>query len=347
MAEELRPLSERVSAPVELALPAHPDVAEWRPATDADIDGIWQLRQAMGRLDHPNFLTTREAIAADFGYSHFHRELDSLVGIDAGGRIVANGVVLLPPRQETLVRSIAIGGVHPELRGRGIGRQLLAWQLGRAKQQLASSAKTLPGWILLYADERAQQNARLFEHAGLTLSRYFLTLERDLAEPVRSVEPAAGIRIAAFTPAVSAAVHVARDDAFMDHWGGQPMSDENWAAFVGSRWFRPDLSFVAFATGADGTEQVVGFVLSTANENVWATQGFTGSYIDMVGVRSGWRGKHIAQALLAAQLDAGRALGHERVTLAVDSASSTGALGLYTGMGFQPVHRKFAFTLEF
>lgn len=347
MGEELRPLNERVTAPTELVLPAHPDVAEWRPASDADIDGIWQLRQGMGRLDHPNYLTTREAIAADFGYSHFHPELDSLVGIDADGRIVANGVVLLPPRQETLVRSIAIGGVHPELRGRGIGRQLLAWQLGRAKQQLSASPKTLPAWVLLYADERAPQNARLFERGGLTLSRYFLSLERDLAEPVRSVEPATGIRIASFTPEVSAAVHVARDDAFMDHWASQPMSDENWAAFVGSRWFRPDLSFVAFGADADGTEQVVGFVLTTANEQVWATQGFTGSYIDLVGVISGWRGKHIARALLAAQLNASRALGYERATLAVDSASPTGALGLYTGMGFEPVHRKLAFTLEF
>ena len=347
MAEELRPLSERVTAPTEPVLPAHPDVAQWRPATDADIDGIWRLRQAMGRLDHPNYLTTRGAIASDFGYSHFHPELDSIVGIDADGRIVANGVVLLPPRQETLVRSIAIGGVHPELRGRGIGRQLLAWQLGRAKQQLASSPKTLPGWILLYADERAPQNARLFERAGLNLSRYFLSLERVLADPIRAAPPADGIRIAPYTPAVSEAVHVARDDAFMDHWASQPMSDENWAAFVGSRWFRPDLSFVAFGSAPGGEEQVVGFVLTSANEDVWKTQGFTGSYIDLVGVVSGWRGKHIAQALLAAQLQAGRALGHERATLAVDSASPTGALGLYTGMGFEPVHRKVAFTLEF
>ena len=347
MAEEPRPLSERVVAPVEPTLPSHPDVALWRPATTADIDGIWRLRQAMGRVDHPNYLTTREAIAGDFGYSHFHAEQDSLVGLDEAGRIVANGMVMFPPRQETLVRSIPIGGVHPELRGRGIGRQLLDWQLGRARQQLATSPKTLPGWILVYADERAPQNARLYERAGLGLSRYFLSLERMLAEPIRSFEPAAGVRIAPYTPGLSAAVHVARDDAFMDHWASQPMSDENWASYVGSPGFRPELSFVAFGAEADGTERVVGFVLSSANEDVWKTQGFTGSYIDLVGVIGGWRGKHIAQALLAAQLEAGRALGHERATLAVDSDSPTGALGLYTGMGFHPAHRKMAFVLAF
>ena len=340
-------LAERVGAAPAPVLPQHDDVASWRPATGDDIDGIWELRRDMGEVDHPNYLTARGAIAADFGYSHFHRELDSLVGLDAAGRIVAVGMVMFPPRQVSLVRSMPIGGVHPSLRGRGIGRQLLAWQLARAKQQLVSTTTTLPGWILAYADERSPQNAALFEHAGLSLTRYFLTLERPLDAPVRVVDAADGIRIAAFTAAVSAAVHAARDESFMDHWGSQPMSDENWNAFVGGTWFRPDLSFVAYGTDAAGTEQVVGFVLSTANENVWATQGFTGSYIDLVGVLSGWRGRHIAQSLLAAQLAAGQALGHERVTLAVDSDSPTGALGLYTGMGFVPTHKKMAYTLEF
>ncbi|WP_104177812.1 GNAT family N-acetyltransferase [Cryobacterium sp. Y50] len=340
-------LAERVGIVGAPVLPVHPDVSSWRAATGDDIDGIWQLRQAMGEVDHPNYLTARGAIAADFGYSHFHAELDSLVGVDAAGRIVAVAMVMFPPRQVSLVRSMPIGGVHPSLRGRGIGRQLLAWQLARAKQQLASSPKTLPGWILTYADERSPQNSHLFEHAGLTLARYFLTLERALNTPVRVTEPAEGIQISAYTSDLSAAVHRCRDDAFMDHWASQPMSDENWNAFVGGKWFRPDLSFVAHATDAEGVEKVVGFVLSTANENVWASQGFTGSYIDLVGVLSAWRGRHIAQSLLAAQLGAGRVLGHERVTLAVDSASPTGALGLYTGMGFVPTHRKMAYTQEF
>lgn len=343
----MRPLSERVSAPAEVPVPTHPDIVVWRPATDADIDGIWRLRQAMGRVDHPNYLTTRDAIAADFAYSHFHAEQDSIVGLDASSRIVANGQVMFPPRQETLVRSLPIGGVHPEFRARGIGRVLLEWQLGRAKQQLASSQKTLPGWIIIHADGRAPQNARLFERGGLRLARYFLSLERLLAEPIRSVPPATGIRLAPYSSDLSAAVHAARDDAFMDHWGGQPMSDENWEAFVTSGRFAADLSFVAFGADPDDTERVVGFVLTTVNEDVWATQGFTGSYIDQVGVISGWRGRHIAQSLLATQLEAGRALGHERATLVVDSDSATGALGLYTGMGFQPVYRKLAFVLEF
>ena len=352
MAQDQRPLTERVSAPAELRLPLHPDIAKWRPAIDSDIDGIWQLDRAIGRADHPNYLRTREEVSDAFGFSHFHPELDSLVGLDAHGRIVAYGWVVFPPGQVTLVRSFLPGGVHPQLRGREIGRALLDWQLGRAKQQLASSTKALPGWIQAFTDERAPQNARLYERGGLKLTRYFLSLERVLTEPIRSFDLASGIRIAQYTPDMSAAVHVARDKAFMDHWSSQPISGEGWASFVGSEVFRPELSFVAFGPGSDGPgsdgrERVVGFTMTTVNEDDWESQGFSGSYIDLVGVLSGWRGKHIAQALLAAQMKASRALGHERVTLDVDSDSPTGALGLYTGMGFHPTNRDLAFVREF
>jgi len=347
MVDSLRPLHDRVTAPASLPIPSHPDVAAWRPATAADVDGIWRLAQVMDEADHPNYLATRDETAEEFGFSHFHPELDSLVGLDAEGAIVANAMVILPPGQETLVRSVLFGGVHPELRGRGIGRQLFAWQLGRARQQLATSSKRLPGWIIASADERAPQNARLYERAGLSLARHFLALERVLADPIRAFGLADGIRIAPYLPEFSAAVHSARDEAFMDHWSSQPVSEENWNAFVDSDVFRADLSFVALGTDPGGAELVVGFILSSVNEADWERQGFPGSYIDLVGVQREWRGRHIAQALLAEQLRAGRSAGHERATLDVDSAGATGALGLYTGMGFTPTNRSVAFTLEF
>ena len=107
------------------------------------------------------------------------------------------------------------------------------------------------------------------------------------------------------------------------------------------------LSFVAFGTEPDGSEHVVGFIMSSVNEQDWAAAGSRSSYIGLVGVLSGWRGRHIAQALLATQLTTSRAAGHERATLDVDSASPTGALGFHTGMGFFATNRKLAHVLEY
>jgi GNAT superfamily N-acetyltransferase len=249
--------------------------------------------------------------------------------------------------QQTLVKSSVTGGVLPEFRGRCIGRELLNWQVARARQQLASSDKLLPGWITASCDERAPQNGRLYERFGLVCTRYFLSLDRLLADPIREVRPGAGIRLAGYTPALSAAVHAARDEAFMDHWSSQPIPDESWNSYITGPSFVNELSFVAFGTDDDGSEQVVGFVMTSVNEEDWAAAGYRSSYIGLVGVLSGWRGRHIAQALLATQLAASRDAGHERATLDVDSASPTGALDLYTGMGFFATNRECAYVLEF
>ncbi|MFC6356895.1 GNAT family N-acetyltransferase [Luethyella okanaganae] len=346
MVEHLTPLRRRVDGPVETPELRHPDIAQWRPATEADIDDIVELEQAMGRVDHPNFLATREEVAEPFGLSHFDAEKDSLVARGYDGGLLASGIVVVPPGQETLVRAFLGGGVRPEARGRGIGRQLLDWQLARARQHFAASDKPLPGWIMVYTDERAPQNMRLYEDAGLSLSRYFLSLERVLAEPIRAFEPPQGVRVVPYSDELSEMVRLARNEAFQDHWGSQSTDAESWASFVDAEVFRPDLSFVVVADRPD-TDRVVGFLLSTVNEADWVEQGFTGSHVALVGVVREWRGKHIAQTLLAAQLEAGRAAGYERVTLDVDSDSPTGALGLYTGMGYRPVYRELSFVREY
>ena len=341
------PLCARVPARAQLPVPEHADVALWRPATAEDIDTIWQLEKEIGRADHPNYVLEREKVGEAFEFSFVDAETDPLVGLDTDGRMVAHGLVQLQPGQQTLVKSNLSGGVLPSRRDRGIGRELLTWQVARARQQLATSDRLLPGWITASCDERAPQNGRLYERAGLVCTRHFLSLDRMLADAIREVTVGDGIRLAGYTPELSAAVHVARDVAFMDHWSSQPIPDESWNAYVTGPTFVDGLSFVAFGTEPDGSEHVVGFIMSSVNEEDWEAAGYRSSYIGLVGVLSGWRGRHIAQALLAAQLAASRAAGHERATLDVDSASPTGALDLYTGMGFFATNRELAYVLAF
>jgi ribosomal protein S18 acetylase RimI-like enzyme len=95
---------------------------------------------------------------------------------------------------------------------------------------------------------------------------------------------------------------------------------------------RLDLSFLAL----DGDE-VVGLVIVDVNEDDWVLQGYESSYISLVGVISRWRRRGVAPALLAKTLRASRDAGMQRTALDVDSENPTGALGLYTGMGFGSV----------
>lgn len=330
-------------APDIVSLP-DPDVT-WRSASLTDLDEILDLYREISRADHPNHVTTRSGLAALFELSYFDAERDSLLGFDADGRMIAVGMVLLPTAYTTLARSILVGGVHPEYRLRGIGNALLVWQVSRARQQLSTVDADVPRRIIAFTDERAALTGRAYQRVGLGLYRYFSVLERPLSEPIEPVELAGGIRLVPYSSSMSAAVHRARDEAFLDNWGSQPMSDEAWDGFVGRETFQPELSFAA-VVGEGGEDEVVGFILGTVNRADWENQGFSSSYVSMVGVTTPWRGRRIAKALLAAHLQAARDAGYGRVNLDVDSESETGALGLYTGTGFSRTHQKLCFALD-
>ena len=192
---------------------------------------------------------------------------------------------------------------------------------------------------------RAPQHRHLLLRDGFQVARYFVELGRDFAEPIPRVEPAEGIRIVPFTAERAAAALVARTDSFRDHWGSQPMSDEQWTGWLHGS-FRADISFLAVADGPDG-EEVAGFVLCQVVEDDWEAQGFTGAYIGMVGTTRAHRGQRIAPALLGRALEACAAQGWQRVTLDVDAENPTGALGLYTRMGFRETNSETALIREY
>jgi len=335
------PLRDRVTASAELALPAGPSGVSWRRATLDDVDALTELSAALAAADHPEWTETRDEIAEELGHSWMHLEADSAVA-EADGQLVAYGLQVQPPAPESIVRSIAFGGVRPSHRGRGIGRELLAWHRERARQQFAASELELPAWHLLYVEERNASGLRLAERAGMPLTRWFTKMQRDLAADIPDLPLAEGLVLATPTRDDLERLRVARNDAFRDHWGSQPSTEEGWRSTFEQDTFRPELSVMAL----DG-DRVVGFVLTQVYEDDFATQGYRGGYLPLIGVVRDHRKRGIAPALIAETFRRHRAAGFERVALDVDSENPSGALGLYTGLGFEPESRSVAFVEEF
>lgn len=335
-------LRDRVAAP-SVALPLSTAGLTWRAATEDDIDAILECEQEISAADHPHYVTIREELEEDFEHSYVDVARDTVVAVTDNGRVLAWDLVLEPPGQESLVREILAGGVRPSERGRGLGRQLLGWQVDRGIERLAASERTLPGWLMTFVDKRVDAAPRLYGRFGLSPARFFLELRRDLAEPVPTIALDPELTIAQFSPELSEAARVARNESFRDHWGSQPMTHEQWESFTGRSTFRPDLSFLALAP--DGT--VAGFVLSSVSEADWPGQGFSSAYVDLVGVTRRWRKRGVAAALLARTLEAVATAGLDKAVLDVDSDSPTGALGLYTRVGFVESNTSVNFTKVF
>lgn len=342
-----RPLSARVNAPATVDIPSAGGNLIWRAATKDDIAVISALLRAAGTVDHPRFLVTDEEIEEEFGHSDFDPAADSMIALDSAGQAIAYGTSTLNSSQVSLVQVALDGAVHPDRRGEGIGTALLRWQEQRGLQHLAGSDKLLPGWLGSGANEIAAAKMRLLHRNGYESVRWWHELERDLADPIPDIDPDPSVRVVNYGPAWSELTRHAHNDAFRDHWGSQPVTQEDWQ--IGDRLstMRPDLSFLAVATDADGHDQVVAYVLSEVNKEEWALVGHSFGYINSVGVVRGWRGRKLAQALLAQTMRAYRADGLDRAVLDVDFESPTGALALYEKLGFTTVDRSVSLVKQF
>ena len=189
-----RTLAERIGPVGEPVLPSHPDVAVWRPATADDIDLIHVMLLAADRVDHPTWVTPRDEIEEIFEASSYDPPRDTLLGLDADGAVVACGVVFLHPSRDVHVNAYLRAACIPDVRGRGIGRELMRWEHERALQALTEIGTTLPATILVYAEEIDVPARHLAERRGFVEERWFSTMVRDLSLEIPEIAVARGGR---------------------------------------------------------------------------------------------------------------------------------------------------------
>lgn len=329
---------------------AHPGVATWRHATLDDVDAITATQKAMDAADHPDWTTPREDVDDELNLPEVELGADSLLALDPTGRVLAWGVVQLRPANAERVQVYLVGGVHPDARGQGIGRILLGWQIARGCAHLALSEERLAAWLRLDADERNPGALALAERAGMRPARWFTSMERVVlgsagatATPLPTRLPPPGTRLVGYSADRAEDARLARNDSFRDHWGSTEFTPERWEQVVAGELFRADLSFLVLE---ETSGRVLGLALTTINEEDWELQGFTSSYLGILGVVRDARGRGLAPALLTAVLRATQEAGLERVVLDVDTESPTGALGLYESVGFVPTSRSIDLVLD-
>lgn len=330
----------------------------WRPLTPADVPAWLGLQGAIeaadGATEHFDADDLLEELTVG---SHKNAERDSLVGLDADGVPRAFGLNDLLPG-DSLRRAYLFGGVHPQWRGRGIGRELLRWQRDQSRwawsqQEREGTGDPLPWRVLVSHPERLEANSALARRLGFEPVRWFHDMVRELttegAPAVPEVEVPAPLRLTAWTAELDEAVRLAHNEAFAGHWGSQPRTAEAWQQFgIGHKNARRDWSFVVLdpSLEEDGHPAVAAYTLSNAYTQDWQAQGYTQGWTGLLGVRPRWRGRRLAPALLAAALRAFAADGMAKAGLDVDTGNASGALRLYEGMGYRVEHTSVTWAVE-
>lgn len=324
-------LRERITAPAHLEPPVPTGGLTFRAGTRKDLAAVHAVAVAAAAVDDPRSRPSTADFERTLSTEGLDVARDTLVGVDAEGHVQAYGIVIDVPSRVTAARVVLDGAVHPALRGQGIGRRVLAWQLGRARQRLGSLDLDLPATVEVGAPQDAGA-LRLAARFGFEPTRRWIDMQVVFGERERSEVPPLpdGFVVRAATADDIEPLRAAKNDAFRDHWGSQPMVESDWRGFLTSATSRLDLGRIVL--DEDGT--IAAFAIVEVDPAGFAARGRSYGYVHWVGVVRAARGRGLAPIVLDAALQGIRAEGLSAAVLHVDAENPSGAGRIYERLGF-------------
>lgn len=308
-----------MSAP---ALPGH----TWRALRPDDGPALAALaRVTQHPADHapPVDYPARLARAADT-LAHNTR-----CAAAADGSIAAYAWLTLEQRLQHERRALLEGGVHPDRYGLGLGDFLLDWQEARARQALAGAHDPRPAVMRIDVYHQNPRAVEVYLRHGFRLFMAEDELSRDLAAPIPARALPAGMTVAPWSAARAGLFHAAYSDSFRERPGFPGWDEPTWRVnLTGHDTFWPQHSLLLL----DGAEPA-GFAICAADE-----QDAEIGWILQLGLRPAWRGRALADALLAELLSRFRAAGLREARLEVN-ANNPRAARVYARLGFELLRR--------
>lgn len=308
--------------------PQAPDGYRQRPPVFDDAPAVAEVIAACQRTDIGEVEITTEELLQDWQGIDLADE--AVVVTAADGRIVAAADIL----NRSYVSVSVYGSVHPDHRGRGIGRFLVDWGEAWAVERIErapAAARVVVQHYIYAANEPAR---RLLQDAGYQPVRGVYVMQIDLEESPPPPRWPAGIRVRTFVPGEDdLAAHEAHEDAFRDVWGRPRSTLERFRGITRQEDFDPSLWFLAF----DGDEIAGVCFAKTVAGRGW---------VDVVGVRRPWRGRGLALAMLRHAFAEFYRRGIRNVGLSVDAESLTGAPRVYHRAGMRVTQNYVLFQKE-
>lgn len=224
--------------------------------------------------------------------------------------------------------------MHPAWRNRGLGRAIVAYNEQRIRMIAAQHPRDLPKQFEILVPD-AQIGAQvLLEQLGYRVIRHFFTMTMPLRAEIQAAVLPNGLELRSVTADHLRLIWDAMEEAFIDHWGFLPQSEEDYG-----RWLaRPETDLSLWKVAWEG-DQVAGLALNFVSPKEADRIGVLQAWTEPLAVRRPWRRRGLARALLLASQLEMKARGIEAAALEVDTENPNQALHLYESCGYRAERR--------
>ncbi|MCD4753163.1 MAG: GNAT family N-acetyltransferase [Anaerolineaceae bacterium] len=217
--------------------------------------------------------------------------------------------------------------------------------LSFAERKLKEMTENIPAkkekLYSLWRMQSAEKQVEFFKANDYQPVRYFFEMLRPIDKPLDKHPLPEGLEIREVKPEHHRKIWEAEHEAFRDHWGYSEPTEDQYEAWSTDRLFRPRFWKVAWE-GDEICGMVGNFFDEKENKEFNRQRGYT----EDIFVRRPWRKRGLAKALVAESIRMFKDMGMTETALGVDAENPSGALKLYTDMGYKEEKDKTSIVLR-
>jgi ribosomal protein S18 acetylase RimI-like enzyme len=195
-----------------------------------------------------------------------------------------------------------------------------------ALEHPADAPKFFQGW----ASDTQKWQIQLYTEQGFEPVRYGLEMTRPCSEPMTPSRLPKGIEVHTATKKHIRQIWDAQAEAFQDHWGFVPPTEENFEHWQAEPTFQPEFWRVAWKG-----DEVAGMVLNFINHEENKEYNRLRGYTENISVWRPWRRQGVARSLLTQSIKMFQEMDMEETCLGVDTKNPNEAKQLYESVGYK------------
>ncbi len=308
-------------------------------ATETDLEAIANLLNTCEQVDRLDAGTSVSELRTEFDEPSLDKARDIRLWEDADSKLIGFGELGIPESGEVIDGWLWYR-VHPSARGGSLEKEIFAW--GEQRMREVGLERGVRVQLRCHVRDDKPYYITVAESCSFRADRYFLTMERSLAEPIPEPQFPPGFTLRDAGHQDAEAWVEMYNQTFIDHWNHHDITVDPVKYSLTTPNYKPELDLVAVAP--DGT--FAGFCYCAIHPEDNDRTGRKEGWIGILGTRRGFRKMGLARAMLLSGMQQLKAAGMDTAKLGVDTQNPNNASQLYESVGFRKVYSSMSYVKD-